>query len=363
MRRTLFFSLLLVCIAAAVIGANLPFDSEPSLSPATPASEFGVGALGRIEPQSRVIKVNAPSTMEPPVVEKLMVDVGDNVNAGDVLAILDSNRREQADLEEAKASLLLEEKSLAQILAGAKTGEIQAQAAAVERTREKLKLAEKQLERTRRLVQSKAISEDELDVQLADVEVAQRELRQHEASLTALEEVRVVDVERAKAEIARAKARLLRAEADLEVSLIRSPNTGSILRVNTRGGERIGSDGLLDLGDIRQMDVVAEIHESDILKVSMNMPASIYLRDLDRTLNGRVIEIGALVGRKDVLSSDPVDDTDARVVEVRIRLDEEDGQLVSRMSYARVEVTIETRSKRSTVDDRTTDLSQKGVAR
>lgn len=331
--------------------------------PAAPASEFGVGALGRIEPQSRVIKVNAPSTMEPPVVEKLLVEVGDDVDSGDVLAILDSHRREQADLEEAKATLLLAEKSLAQIQAGAKAGEIQAQAATVERVREKLKLAEKQLERTRRLVQSKAISEDEMDVQIADVEVAQRELRQQEASLTALEEVREVDVEHAKAEVSRATASVLRAEADVEVSMIRSPIAGTILRVNARGGERIGSDGLLELGDIRQMDVVAEVHESDILKVAMNMPASIYLRDLDRTLHGRVIEIGALVGRKDVLSSDPVDDTDARVVEVRIRLAEDDGRLVSRMSYARVEVTIHTELNSSPMDDRTTDLSLKGIAR
>jgi len=363
MRRSLLYSILILGCIAAGIGVNQSFESPSDFAPAAPASEFRVGALGRIEPQSRVIKVNAPSTMEPPVVEQLKVDVGDDVDAGAVLAILDNNRREQADLEEAKAILLLAEKSLAQIEAGAKAGEIQAQVAAVERARERLKLSEKQLERTRRLVQSKAISEDELDVQIADVEVAQRELRQQEASLTALEEVRVVDVEHARVEIARAKASLLRAEADLEVSLIRSPITGTVLRVNARGGERIGADGLLELGDIRQMDVVAEVHESDILKVSMNMPATIYLRDLDRTLRGRVIEIGALVGRKDVLSSDPVDDTDARVVEVRIRLDEDDGRLVSRMSYARVEVTIDTRADCSSVHERTTDLSQKGIAR
>lgn len=34
----------------------------------------------------------APSVMEPPVVEKLLVDVGDQVKAGDVLAVLDNNR-------------------------------------------------------------------------------------------------------------------------------------------------------------------------------------------------------------------------------------------------------------------------------
>lgn len=51
--------------------------------------EFDVGALGRIEPQSEVLQVNAPSVMEPPVVEKLMVGVGDKVKAGVAVSIVD----------------------------------------------------------------------------------------------------------------------------------------------------------------------------------------------------------------------------------------------------------------------------------
>ena len=53
-----------------------------------------------------------------------------------------------------------------------------------------------------------------------------------------------------------------------------------------------------------------------------------------------MIEKGRLVGRMDVLSNDPVDDTDARVVEVRIRLDKPSSELVAGMSYARIEVLI-----------------------
>ena len=363
MSRTLFFFALLLASVVAVVGANRSVEPYGVVSTSAQISEYGVGALGRIEPQSRVIKVNAPSTMEPPVVEKLYVDVGDEVTAGQVLAVLDSNRRELADVEKAKASLLVAEKSLARIQAGAKAGEIVAQEAMIERTRERLRLAEKKLQRIRRLVQSKAMSEDDLDVGITDMEVLQRELQQHEATLIALKEVRTVDVDHAVAEVTRAAAELQRADADLEISLIRSPIAGSILRVNSRSGERIGTDGLLELGDTRQMDVVAEIHESDILQVKVNMSATIFLRNLDRTLHGHVVEIGGLVGRNDVLSDDPVDDTDARVVEVRIRLDAEDGQLVARMSYARVEVTINTQTTPSSNTKCTSNLSQQENAR
>ena len=342
MRRVLLFSALACVFVVGGVAANRSSTAEKSSSTAAAPDHYNVGALGRIEPQSEVIKVNAPSVMEPPVVEKLLVDVGDRVHAGQVLAILDSHRRELADVEGAKSAVLLAERSLAQVKAGAKAGDIAAQEELIARTKERLLLAEKQLERYRRLRESKALSEDDLDIRKTDVDVLQRELRQHENTLTALREIRPVDIEHAEAEVAQARAMLQRAEADLEISFLRSPIDGEILRINCRIGERIGDDGLLDLGDTSQMDVVAEVHESDILKVRLYQPTKVFLRNLNETLNGHVIEVGRIVGRKDVLSSDPVDDTDARVVEVRVRLDDEHGQRVSGMSYARVEVTIDT---------------------
>ncbi|MFO1003570.1 MAG: HlyD family efflux transporter periplasmic adaptor subunit [Planctomycetaceae bacterium] len=350
-------------LAVAMAGAfaanrSLPCAESDKSIPASPLSDFGVGALGRIEPQSEVIHVNAPSVMEPPVVEKMLVRLGDKVDAGQVLAILDSNRREQSDVELAKASVFLAEKSLAQIKAGAKAGDLRAQEELIARTRERLRLAEKQLERAHELRKSKALSEDDLDIRISDVEVLRRELAQYESALVALAEIRSVDVEKAEAEVARSKAALLRAEADLEISLIRSPLDGEILRIHARVGERIGSEGLLDMGDTRQMDVVAEVHESDILKIQTEQIATISMRNLETTLRGRVIEVGRLIGRKDVLSSDPVDDTDARVVEVRIRLDEEGGRRVSGLSWAKVEVTIDT----STPESLSTDMSDASTA-
>ncbi len=366
MRKTLISLTFLAVLVAGAFAANRsvpPVDSVKS-TPASPLSGFGVGALGRIEPQSEVIHVNAPSVMEPPAVEKIMVRVGDKVHAGQVVAILDSNRREQSDVELAKATVLLADKLLAQVKAGAKAGDLRAQEELIARTRERLKLAEKQFARAQELRRSKALSEDDLDTRVSEVDVLRRELAQHESALVALAEVRTVDVERAEAEVARAKAALLRAEADLEISLIRSPIDGEILKVHTRVGERIGSEGVLDLGDTRQMDVVAEVHESDILKVELDQPVTVSLRNLETTLHGRVVEVGRLIGRKDVLSSDPVDDTDARVVEVRIRLDEADGQRVSGLSWAKVEVTIDTSKPHSLstdMSDASTPAGPKGL--
>jgi HlyD family secretion protein len=342
MRSLIISVTLIVSISCGVFwlyGVPQVLDSQPIVQVA-PALE--VGALGRIEPVSRVLQIHGPSTMEPPTVKTVLVAVGDRVLEGQVLAILDSHDRELADVQVAKATLQAAEKALAQVRAGAKAGDIDAQQALVERIQERLKLSQKQLERVRRLVQTRGKTEEDLDIQETEHRAMEHELRQEEARLVALKEVRTVDVERAEAEVARAQAAVQRAQADLATSQICSPIAGEVLQINYRAGERIGAEGLLDLGDTSNMEVVAEVHESDILKVRPRHPATVILRNMDRELRGHVTEIGRLVGRKDVMSSDPIEDTDARVVEVRIRLVPDDGQIVSGMSYAKVEVRIRT---------------------
>lgn len=332
--------LIVLLIPTSVLLLARPLDRQQTAVKRPLPRSAEVGALGRIEPQSRVLHVNAPSTMEPPVVAQLKVEVGDAVEAGEILAILDSHRREQADVEQAKAALALSEKALERIRAGAKPGEISAQEALVQKTAEELALARKKLERVERLIRARAMTHEDLDVQRSEVEVLNREVTHQQEKLAALKEVRTVDIEHAEAEVQKMKASLQRAEADLEISLIRSPVAGEILRINSRVSERIGPDGLLDLGDTRAMEVVAEVHEADIPKVRLGQRATAMIRNLDHRLTGYVCEIGRMIGRKDVLSNDPVEDTDARVVEVRIRLDAEHSRIVSGLSNAKVEVVI-----------------------
>ena len=70
------------------------------------------------------------------------------------------------------------------------------------------------------------------------------------------------------------------------------------------------------------------------------MKATIRIDSSGHQIDGTVIEIGNLVSRKVVLTNDPVSDTDARVVEVRIDLNLDQIESVARLSNARVEVTI-----------------------
>jgi HlyD family secretion protein len=92
-----------------------------------------VTALGRLEPQGKVIKLSAPAASQGSRVEKLLVKPGEQVKTGQAIAILDNRLRLQAAWEEAEAAVKLAEINLAKVQAGAKLGEIEAQKAEIAR--------------------------------------------------------------------------------------------------------------------------------------------------------------------------------------------------------------------------------------
>jgi ABC exporter DevB family membrane fusion protein len=97
-----------------------------------------VAALGYLEPQGEVIKLSAPVAIQDAIIERLLVNPGDTVKKGQIVALLDSYERLKASLEEAQARVKVAQAKLLQIQAGAKTGEIQAQQAKFHRTKAEL---------------------------------------------------------------------------------------------------------------------------------------------------------------------------------------------------------------------------------
>jgi HlyD family secretion protein len=87
------------------------------------------------------------------------------------------------------------------------------------------------------------------------------------------------------------------------------------------------------------MYAIAEVYEADIGRVRVGQQAQVTSPALPRRLVGRVERIGLKVGKKDVLSTDPVADADARVVEVEIRLEE--SEPAATLTNLRVDVVIE----------------------
>ena len=170
----------------------------------------------------------------------------------------------------------------------------------------------------------------------------QNQINEETAKLNRLRDVGPVDILVAQAQVNNAIAAVRKAEAGLKLSYIRSPISGEILQINTRAGESIGTENVAEIGRTDQMTAVAEVPEDTIAKVRVGQKVSISSENgsFDRQLQGTVTEIGRKVGKRDVLSTDPAADVDARVVEVKIALSKQDSKKVAGLTNAKVVVEI-----------------------
>lgn len=145
-------------------------------------------------------------------------------------------------------------------------------------------------------------------------------------------------LESAEIEVRVARAALSAARAQLELAIVRAPMAGQVLEIHARRGERVGPEGVLELGATDRMYAVAEVYETDIGGIREGQNAIVRSPALQAPLHGSVERVGLKVGRMDVLGTDPIAKADARVVEVRIRL--ADASAVAALTNLQVEIEI-----------------------
>lgn len=335
-----------------------------------------VTALGRLEPSGEVIQISASSSNQADRVEELLVQEGDDVFKGQVIAILDSRDRAAAALKQAEERVRVAQANLARVRAGAKPGEIEAQKAAIDRLEAErkhdlaaqaatvarleaeLRNAQVEYQRYQKLYAEGAISASQRDSKQLTFETAQKQLeearvnlqrietakkeqiRQAEATLEQIAEVRSVDVEVAVAEVREAQAALATAQVELDLAYIKAPQAGQVLTILTHPGEIVSSDGIARIGQTNQMYAVAEVYESDIGKVQVGQPVKVTSSAISGELHGTVEQIGWEVQRQEVVNTDPAANIDAKVVEVKVSLDEESSQKVEGLTNLSVKMVI-----------------------
>jgi HlyD family secretion protein len=135
-----------------------------------------------------------------------------------------------------------------------------------------------------------------------------------------------------------ASARLNRARAEAERSYIRAPFDGRVLDINTRPGEFVGEEGVLELGRVDRMYAIAEVYETDIRRVETGQRATVSSPALADDLEGTVQAIRQKVEKQDEIGTDPAARKDARIVEVAILLD--DSEPAAGLTNLQVDVII-----------------------
>ncbi len=306
----------LVAALIAVLGPALAQD-RPG-----PAPRTLIAALGRVEPVSEEIRIAAAMTGR---LAEVNFDEGQTVRQGQVVASLE-NADLRARVLEAEASVRIAQAALDIVVNGARPSERAEAAAQVREAEALLVRAEREIARQRGLAEKRLGSGQDLDNAVSDLDVGRARLSRAREHLAVVDSpARADERAKAEAELALAQARLAGAQAVFEKSLVRSPIDGTVLRKYRRAGEQVtemGDTPILAVGDLSTLRVRAEVDEADIALLQLGQPA--YLKASaygERRVPGKVSRIGSLMGRKTVLSEDPAERKDTRVLEVLIDLE------------------------------------------
>ena len=399
--------------AYSVLGENLLQPTAQEVPEVIVPEITTVTALGHLEPAGEVIQLSVPASSESSRISELLVQEGDEVIQGQVIAILDNRDRLQASLEQAKAQVSIKQSRLEQTKSGAKTGEIQAQRArfsrtkaelsgqidtqratianleaqlagekqaqqaTIERLEAELRNAETDYQRYQTLYVKGAVSAQQRDSNYLQAETSRKKLKEaqanlnriissrqaqiteakanlnrtiatvenqiaeEQATLDAVAEVRPIDVQIAENELEAALADFKKAQADLETAYVRSLQDGQILKIYTRPGEQVSNEGIVEIGKTEQMYAVAEVYESDISKVRVGQQVKVTSNSFpNNTLQGTVEKIGFKIERQDVINEDPTSNINAKVVEVKVALDEASSRKVAGLTNLQVTVEI-----------------------
>lgn len=173
------------------------------------------------------------------------------------------------------------------------------------------------------------------------VATLQQQIKEAKGNLASSAQVRTTDIAKAQADVDTAKASVELAQKQLEQAYIRAPKTGTILSVNTRAGENVGAQGIVELGQTDEMYAVVEIYQSDINKVQPGQNVKVTNNFLMPQLQGSVDWVGWKVKRQNIINSDPASNLDSRVVEVYVRLDKASSKQAQKLTNMQVKAVIE----------------------
>jgi HlyD family secretion protein len=298
-RFSLGFVLLLTAVPALAQEAR---EAPPEKVSGQAVSAQAVSALGRLEPEQGIIRLSAPSTPQASlgaILAELHVDQGDDVEAGQLLAVTDTAAVMEAMVQEAEAGVAFAQK------------EVDARRSQAIEACVRANVAASEAQRRTRLHEQGVMGDEE-----AEIARGEAEARQASCASTAT----TVSLAETGVDVARAQLNRVRVEA--QRSYIRAPFAGRVLDVTVRPGESIGERGILELGRVSRMHAVAEVYETDIRYVKVGQRASVSSPALEGALSGTVQAIRPKVAKQDEIGTDPAARKDARIVEVEILLDD-----------------------------------------
>lgn len=278
-----------------------------------------IAALGRVEPLDGVVKLSVPSSLANDPVSRILVKDGEQVRQGQPLAILESAASLQESVRQSEAAIATAERR------------ITSQDSVIAKNRAQLQQAEVELRRYGGLYASGASSAEERDRRQTLASTARANLDQALSDRATL-----------AAELGEKRADLARNRSELAKATIRAPFSGTVFKVYAHPGDKVGDDGILDIGDSSRMGVIAEVYQTDRPGIALGQKALISAEGFPgKQMTGTVVEIARQVSRQTVFTGEAGENLDRRVVEVKIGLGPQATAIASYINYLQVNVLFE----------------------
>ncbi len=282
-----------------------------------------VVATGKVTPITKVeVKSKASG-----IVKKLLVDYGDRVKKGQLLAQLDKIEIE-AQVEQSKAALEAAQANL-------KSSQADFERAKVDAEGPDVPLLKRAYDRNVSMAKDGVVSTSSLEDSQKNYEMALNKQNVSKAQVTVLK----AKIAQSQAQVAEDEANLKQLEEQLSYTDIISPIDGIVLSRDVQMGDAVSSILVLGssatlvmtLGDTSEVYVKGKVDESDIGKVYLGQRARIKVESFkDKTFDGKVTKISPMGVEKDNVTT----------FEVRVSIQNPGGELKAEMT-ANAEIILE----------------------
>jgi HlyD family secretion protein len=299
-------------VAVTAIYSISQMRAKPASTPASPNVEVPkvITSLGRIEPRSQIISVSAPLLLNADRVARLLVDEGEQVTANQIIAVLDSRERLEDNLKQAWEQVRVAAAKLEQVKAGAKVGEIDANAANVRKIEAQWS-GDRETQRTtiRRLeaqlegdiaAQKATIGKLEAEYRNAKAEFERYEKLYQEGAISASSfDSKRLNLETSQQQLQEAKVTLERIERTGNQQIQEAKTT--LVRIESTGQQQIqeAKSTLNQVSEVRGVDVQAAQAEVNSALVAVKKAQTelnqAYIRS---PITGKVVKVHTRVGEQ-----------------------------------------------------------------
>jgi len=259
--------ILIILVAVAATRGGAKIDSSKLAKVERGDLAKSVVATGKIQAITQVeVKSKASG-----IVQKLLVDYGDRVQQGQVLAELDKQEI-QAQVNQQRASLEASEAAAQAAAADLKHARVDAEGPDVP-------MLKRTYEREQQMFKDGVASRQQLDDAEKEYQLAYNKQHLGQANTVVAE----AKLQQATAQVSQARALLAQMEEQYRYATIVSPIGGTVLSRDVEVGDAVssilvlGSSAtlIMTLGDTHEVYVKGKVDESDIASVYLGQPARI----------------------------------------------------------------------------------------